>query len=129
MRRIAKALIATAAGSWILFGAATGVSAHHRPGCNSCGPITPSTIYKIVHPQQFVTKYHDVSRTYLVHRVRRVTTVVRVQPILHIHDVTRVHHHTIVTVSNAYHRETEHLSPIRLVTHSVEDLYSCGCRP
>ncbi len=121
--------MATAAGSWMLCGAATGASAHHRPGCSACGPITPVTIYKTVHPQQFVTKYHDVSKTHLVHRVRRVTTVVRVQPILHIHEVTRVHHHTIVTVSNAYNRETEHLSPIRMVTRSVENLYSCGCRP
>ena len=126
MRKIALALIATSALGWMLTGSSTSASAHH---CGSCGPVAPTTIYKTVHPQLYSTKYHDVSKTHLVHRVHRVTTIVRVQPILHIHEVTRVHHHTIVETSNAYFRETEHLSPIRMVTHSIENTYSCGCRP
>lgn len=127
MRKIVIALIATSVAGWMMAGSSTAASAHH---CGSCGgPVAPTTIYKTVHPQQFMTKYHDVSKTHLVHRVHRVTTIVRVQPILHIHEVTRVHHHTIVTTSNAYFHETEHLAPIRRVSHSVENIYECGCRP
>ena len=129
MRRIATALIATSALGLTIAGAAGIADAHSRPGCGSCGPVAPTTIYKTVHPSLYSTKYHDVSVTRHVHRVHRVTTVVRVQPILHIHEVTRVHHHTVVTTSQSYHRETEHLSPIRVVTHSTENFYSCGCRP
>ena len=127
MRKIVIALIATSAMGWMLAGSSTAADAHR---CGSCGgPVAPTTIYKTVQPQLYSTKYHDVTKTHLVHRVHRVTTVVRVQPILHIHEVTRVHHHTIVTTSNAYYHETEHLSPIRQVSHSVENIYECGCRP
>ena len=127
MRKIVIAVIATSAFGWLVAGSATSASAHR---CGSCGaPPAPTTIYKTVHPAQYMTKYHDVSKTKLVHHVHRITTIVRVQPILHIHEVTRVHHHTVVTVSNSYSRETEHLSPIVHTTRSTENFYDCGCRP
>lgn len=127
MRKTVMALIATLAFGWVMAGATTSAGAH---ACASCSaPVPPTTIYKTVHPSQFMTKYHDVSVTRHVRRVHRVTTVVRVQPILHIHEVTRVHHHTVVTTRNAYHRQTEHLAPIREVTHSTQNIYECGCRP
>jgi hypothetical protein len=131
MRKIVTALIATSALGLMLAGAGTAASAHnYRHHCGSCGgPVAPTTIYKTVHPQLYSTKYHDVSKTHVVHRVHRITTIVRVQPVLHIHEVTRVHHHTVVATSNAYYHETEHLSPIRQVSHSVENIYGCGCRP
>ena len=130
MRKIVTVLIATMSVAWMLAGSASIASAHRgHGGCASCGPVAPTTIYKTVHPQLYSTKYHDVTKTHLVHRVHRVTTIVRVQPILHIHEVTRIHHHTITTTSNAYYHETEHLSPIRVYTHSTENTYSCGCRP
>ena len=129
MRNIVRVLIATSALGLMIASPVAGADAHGSAGCGSCGPIAPTTIYKMVHPNLYSTKYHDVSVTKHVHRVHRVTTVVRVQPILHIHEVTRVHHHTVVTTSQSYHRHTEHLSPIRLVTHSTENFYTCGCRP
>lgn len=131
MRKIVTALIATSALGLMLTGAGTAASAHnYRHHCGSCGgPVAPTTIYKTVHPQLYSTKYHDVSKTHVVHRVHRITTIVRVQPVLHIHEVTRVHHHTVVATSNAYYHETEHLSPIFRVSHSVENIYECGCRP
>lgn len=127
MRKIVTALTAVVAGGWMLTGFSAAASARH---CSSCGgPVAPTTIYKTVHPQQFVTKYHDVSKVRHVRRVHRVTTIVRVQPILHIHEVTRVHHHTVVTTRNAYYHETEHLAAIPRYTHSIENFYDCGCRP
>ena len=74
-----------------------------------------------------MTRYHDVSVFKHVHRIHQVVNVTRVQPVLHIHDVTRVHHHTIVLTSDAYQHVTQHLPPIYDVQRSVLNYYDCSC--
>ena len=128
MMKPVTALIAAAAAGWVLAGSAASVSAHqsYYPGCN-CGPVTPSTYYKTVHPAKFLTQYHDVSVYKNVTRIHQVVNVTRVQPIIHINDVTRVHHHTIVQTRNAYSSVTQELTPIRYVQRSVQNYYDCSC--
>lgn len=111
-----------------LVGSVGAANAHgSRPGCAACGPVAPTTLYKTVHPQKYVTRFHDVHQTRRVHRVHRIITVTRVQPVIHIHEVTRVHHHTVVSTSDAYSSVTRHLAPIRLYQRSVRNYYDCGC--
>lgn len=95
--------------------------------CSACGPIPPQTYYKTVHPAQYYTRYRDVSVYNRVNRVRQIFNVTRVQPIVYINEVTRVHHHTIVQVSNAYQDVTQYVAPLTYVYRSVQHYYDCGC--
>ena len=108
-------------------GVASKASANHR--CGSCGPIAPTTLYKTVHPQKYLTRYRDVSVYRHVNRIHPIITVTRVQPVIHINQVTRVHHRTISHVVNAYSSSTQYLPPLRYVSNSVQNIYHCGCTP
>ena len=92
MTKYVIALVSALVAAWALVGFAAPANAHgYYPGCN-CGPVAPTTHYKIVHVAKFYTHYHDESVYKHVQRVHRVTTVTQIQPIIHIHDVTRIHH-------------------------------------
>ncbi len=117
-------------GVGVMVAGAAAANAHYRghyyPGCN-CGPVAPTTHVRTIHTSKAETHYHDVSVVKHVHRVHRVTNITRIQPIFHIHEVTRIHHHTVVETRDAYRNLTEHLRPIRVVTHSVQNFYDCHC--
>lgn len=126
MFKSSAALGAAAAAFWIA--GAMGAGAHEAP-CRACGPIPPTTHYRVVHPQIYRTHVRDVSVYRHVRKIHRIINVTEVQPVVHLHVVTRVHHHTVVHVRDQYHNVVEHLEPIRLVTHSTQHLYDCGCSP
>lgn len=127
MIKYGTTLIAAVALGAGIAGFATGASAHER--CGNCGPIAPTTYYRTVHPAQVLTRYRDVSVYRHVNRVRPIVHVTRVQPIVRINEVTRVHHRTIVHTVNSYANYTQYLRPVQYVSHSVQNIYHCGCAP
>ena len=127
MIKVVTAMAVSLTAGWVLAGSATGASARgYYPGCN-CGPNSSSRYYKTVHPAKFVTRYHDVSVTKHEHRIHRVINVTRVQPIIHIHQVTRVHHHTVILTRNAYEYVTQQAAPRYVTTYSTQNYYDCSC--
>ena len=80
-----------------------------------------------MHPAKSLTRYHDKLVYKHVLRVHRVVNVTRVQPIIHIHDITRVHHRTIVRINDVYSRVTQQLMPIRTIEYSTQNYYDCNC--
>ena len=90
MLKFGTALVAALIIGWGLVGSATTASArHHHRGC--CGPLPPSYSYSTKNVHKHITRHHDVYRTRYVKRIKRYVHVTRIQPIVHIHNVKRVH--------------------------------------
>ena len=127
MSKSVTALCSALIVGWALVGSATTANAgHHRKGC--CGPIPPSYSYKTKKVHKNVTRYRDVHRTKYVQRVKRHVHVTRIQPVVHVHNVTRVHTRIVGVVRPVHQRVTQWLPPRRYVTNSVVYLRPhCGC--
>jgi hypothetical protein len=80
-----------------------------------------------VHTSKSYTRYHDKSVYRHVPRYHRIVTITRIQPIVHILNVTRVHHHTVYFVRDTYANETVHLRPLTYMRSSVVNSYDGGC--
>lgn len=114
MLRVVSALFAVLVAGWVLFGSATNASAGYGNGRSHT-----TYIYRTVHPVRHVTHYRDVSRTNYSYHVHRYVHVTRVQPIVYVHDVTRVHHHDVAIVRHVNVYRTQYLPARKIVTHSV----------
>ena len=126
MLKAVPALSAAVIAGWALAGSATGASAgHHHHGC--CGPIAPTyhVHNKVIH--KHVRRYHDVSRTHYVHRIHRIIDITRIRPIIHISDVTRIHHHKVTLVHPRHEHHTQWLPARKYVTHSYQNTWDCRC--
>jgi hypothetical protein len=112
---------------WVLVGSATTASAGHRHhGC--CGPIPPSYTYSTRNVYKNVTRHHDVWRTRYVRRTHHIVHVTRIQPIVHVHNVTRVHTNIVGVVHPVHQQVTQWLPARHYVTNSVVHLRpECGC--
>jgi hypothetical protein len=53
--------------------------------------------------------------------------VTRIRPIIHVHDVTHVHHKIVGVVRPVHQHVTQWLPARRYVTHKRYDTWSCGC--
>lgn len=126
LKFVSGLLVALVAG-WLLVGSTTTASAHYRHHGGCCGPIPPSYVYSTAHKVTHVTRYRDVSRTRYVYQPHRIIHVTRVRPVIYIHTVTRIHHHTIGIVRPVYEHVTEYLPPRRIKTSSVVSTYDCRC--
>jgi hypothetical protein len=127
MLKFGTALSAALIIGWALVGSATTANArHHRSGC--CGPLPPSYTYKTKNVYKNITRHHDVYRTKYVKRIKRHVHVTRIQPIVNIHNVTRVHTNLVGVVYPVHERVTQYLPARTYVTNSVVHLRpECGC--
>ena len=128
MSKFATALSAALIIGWALVGSvATASAGHHRQhGC--CGPLPPSYSYSTKNVYKNVTRHHDVYRTKYFKRIKRYVHVTRIQPIVNIHNVTRVHTKLVGVVHPVHHQVTQYLPARTYVTNSVVHLPpNCGC--
>jgi hypothetical protein len=127
MSKFATALCAALIIGWALVGSAATASAGHRHhGC--CGPLPPSYTYSTKNVYKNVTRHHDVYHTQYVPRTKRYVHVTRIQPIVHIHNVTRVHTNLVGVVHPVHEHATQWLPARTYVTNSVVHLRpNCGC--
>ena len=128
MLKFGSALFAALIMAWALVGsAATASAGHHRHhGC--CGPIPPSYTYKTKNVYKHITRHHDVYRTRYVKRIKRYVHVTRIQPIVHIHNVKRVHTNIVGVVHPVHERATQWLPARTYTTSSTVYLRpECGC--
>jgi hypothetical protein len=107
MIKVLSVLFAVIAAVWISIGTASNASAE------------TTYVYKTVHPVSHVTRYHNIYRTRYAYHVHRVVHVTRIKPIIYVHDVARIHIHTVSVVRHINVWETERLPAERIVTHSV----------
>ncbi|AWN38467.1 hypothetical protein [Methylobacterium radiodurans] len=105
-----------------------GGSSEAEAGCRSCGPVPPVYNYRTVNQVLNRTQYRDVRRTHFVHKTRPIYNITRVRPIVQVHTVTRVHHHTVPVIRNVYMSRVQHLPAQYVHTGSVRNVYhGCGC--
>src|SRR5258708_16391745 len=127
MLKFSTALSAALIIGWALVGSATTASArHHYRGC--CGLLPPSYTYSTKNVYKHITRHHDVYRTRYVKRIKRYVHVTRIQPIVHVHDVKRVHTNLVGVVHPVYQQVTQYL-PARTY-HTSSTVYlrpECGC--
>ncbi|HEV7407530.1 MAG TPA: hypothetical protein VGO01_03495 [Bradyrhizobium sp.] len=75
-----------------------------------------------------ITRHHDVWRTKYVKRIKRYVHVTRIQPIVHIHNVKRVHTNIVGVVHPVHERVTQWLPARTYQTSSTVYLRpECGC--
>jgi hypothetical protein len=128
MLKFATALAAALVIGWALVGSATTASAGHHRHHGCCGPIPPSYTYKTKNVYKNITRHHDVYRTKYFKRYHRIVHVTRIQPIVHVHNVTRVHTRLVGVVHPVHERATQWLPARTYVTNSVVHLRpECGC--
>ncbi|TGD96047.1 hypothetical protein [Methylobacterium nonmethylotrophicum] len=114
------ALIATAA--------FLGTSSEASARCWRCGPVNPVYNYRTVNKVMNQTQYRDVQRTHYVHKTRPIYNITRVRPIVRLHTVTRVHHHTVPVIRNVNMYSTQRLPTQYYYSNSVRNVYhGCGC--
>jgi hypothetical protein len=127
MLKFATALCAALIIGWALVGSAATASAGYRKsGC--CGPLPPSYTYNTKKVHKHITRHHDVYRTQYVKRIKRYVHVTRIQPVVHIHNVKRVHTKLVGVVHPVHERVTQYLPAQTYTTHSTVYLRpECGC--
>lgn len=129
MIKAVTASVLASAMSLMVLGTASSASAGERLGdCCGLGPIAPSYVYRTVHPVTHVTRFHDVSRTRYVERQHPIVHVTQVQPVVVMHDVTRVHYRTVPFDYPVYYSATQVLPTQMVVTHGVESSDGCSCQ-
>ena len=105
-----------------------GSSGEANAGCRSCGPVPPAYNYRTVNKVMNRTQYRDVQRLHYVHKTRHIYNITRVRPIVQVHTVTRVHHHTVPVVRNVNVYSVQRLPTQYVHTNSVRNVYhGCGC--
>ena len=131
MIKVVTALTAALVAGWVVAGSATSASAHYRgpssPRCHACGPLPTTVHVNTVHTSKSYTRYHDESVYRHVPRYHRIVTVTRIQPVVHILNVTRIHHRTVYFVKDTYAHRTEHLPPLTYERSAVVNIYHKGC--
>jgi hypothetical protein len=127
MLKFATALSAALIIGWALVGSAATASAGYRKsGC--CGPLPPSYSYSTKNVYKHITRHHDVYRTQYVKRTKRYVHVTRIQPIVHIHNVKRVHTKLVGVEYPVHERVTQYLPARTYQTSSTVYLRpECGC--
>jgi len=126
MLKHVTAFFASLLAGWILVGSATSASAQSQhEGC--CGAIPPTYVYNTVPKIKHVIQYHDVSRTNYIYRIHQIVHVTRVQPIVYVHNITRIHHYTVGIVQPVHEYVTQWLPIQSIVTSQVINTYNCGC--
>jgi hypothetical protein len=127
MLKFATALSAALIIGWALVGSAATASAGYRKaGC--CGPLPPSYSYSTKNVYKHITRHHDEYRTKYVKRTKRYVHVTRIQPIVHIHNVKRVHTKLVGVEHPVHERTTQYLPAKTYTTSSTVYLRpECGC--
>ncbi len=127
MLKFATALSAALIIGWVLVGSAAPASAGYRKsGC--CGPLPPSYTYNTKKVHKHITRHHDVWRTKYVQRTKRYVHVTRIQPVVHIHNVKRVHTKLVGVERPVHERVTQYLPAQTYTTNSTVYLRpECGC--
>src|SRR3954454_15718403 len=125
MLKAVTALSATVIAGWALVGSATDASAHYRHhGC--CGPIAPTyhVHNKVIHKLQALSRRvtYPLRAPY-----PRIIDITRIRPIIHISDVTRIHHHKVALVHPRHEHHTQWLPARKYVTHSYQNTWDCRC--
>ena len=130
MIRLMSVAVAMVFAGWLVVGSTANASAgpyHHLRHCLPCGPLPTTVHVHISHTNKSYTRYHDRAVYQHVPRYHRIVTITKIQPIVHIYDVTRIHHHKVYYVQDTYAHETMHLPPITYVHPSVINTYDGGC--
>ena len=127
MLKLVTALSAALIIGWALVGsAATASAGYGKAGC--CGPLPPSYTYNTKKVHKHITRHHDVYRTKYFKRIKRYVHVTRIQPVVHIHNVKRVHTKLVGVVHPVHSRVTQYLPAQTYTTHSTVYLRpECGC--
>ena len=107
MFKTVTALFAALIAACLVVGSPTSASAH------------TSYVYRTVHVYKNVWHVHNVWRTRYVRHIHRVVHVTLVRPIIHVHDVKRIHYRTVAIVRRVNIWETRRLPARYIVTHSV----------
>ena len=131
MIKLVTASIAALLAGGVVAGSATSASAHYGSsyghGCAHCGPIAPTFHVHTIYTHKSETLIHNKSVTVHVPRYHRIITVTRVQPIINVHKVTVVHHHTICYKKDVFSSKVEHLRPIIHTDVSFRATFDCHC--
>ena len=99
---------------------------HGGGGC--CGPIPPKYYSKTVYKHKHIKRVHDVWRHKYIPRIKRIVHVTNIQPIVHIHNLTRVHTKLIGVIKPVYQHHTHVLPAKTHVTSNTVYLKPvCGC--
>lgn len=127
MLKLVSALFAGLIAGWALVGSTTTASAHYRHyGC--CGPVAPSYIFKTKKVYKNYTHVRNVWRTKYVKRNHLIVHVTRIQPIVHVHNITRVHTKVVGMVRNVHVWKTKYLPAKKYYTNQVVHLRPhCAC--
>jgi hypothetical protein len=124
MMRIATTICAGLIAGVAVIGATSAADA----GCRNCGPVKPVYNYRTVNQVVNRTQYRDVQRTHYLHKTRHIYNITRVRPIVQVHTVTRVHHHTVPVIRNVNVSSVQRLPAQYIHTGSVRNVYhGCGC--
>jgi hypothetical protein len=127
MLKFATSMSAALIVGWAIVGSATTANAGYR-GKGCCGPIPPKYTHSTKTVHKYIKRHRDVYRTKYVKRIKRHVHVTRIQPIIHIHNVKRVHTKIVGVVRPVYERSTKYLPAKRYVTNSTVYLRpKCAC--
>jgi hypothetical protein len=107
MLKTVSTLFAALIAAWVFVGSAAPAKAE------------TTHVYRVIHVNKYVTRYHDVWRTRYVYRVHRIVHVTLIRPIIHVHVVTRIHYRTVAAIHNVNVWVTRWLPARKYVTHSV----------
>ena len=128
MIKLVTVMAAALVAGWVMVGSATNANAKSgRATCSHCRPIAPTVHINTVYKYKTKTVVFSETKTKRVPRLHKIINVTRIQPVIRMHKVLVVHHHTIYYTKDYRVSKVERLPAITHTDFSMRSTYDCQC--
>ena len=121
-------MVAAFVAGWVMVGSASVASARSGAGtCGHCRPLAPTVHVNTVFKYKTKTATLSETKTKRVARYHKIINITRIQPVIRMHKVLVVHHHTIYYTKDYRVSKVERLPAITHTDFSMRSTYDCRC--